>query len=427
MKTMNYKSCPLKKRPIKYVEEEEPETFIPAKRAINCVQEEQEHCIPIFPEVQSEALPLLKKCFNPDEPEDLTVKRNIQEASFPDNHQQIIPKRCCLGWHCPYRNKSSSSTMGACTEESRGYSLIPPTQHYSPCQTNELRECSTNNYCDYSSSALPETNLAVTKSGLADSFRSAFVAASACSNLSAFWPPQSNVMNADMLTPPSSVSSSDNQEYSLPNCSNIGSWPQITPPSSPIVEENMLPQDLSICSDIPLPALYHFTESDKQKREQIFSNNCEQFANSNRKGEKCQNCSKVYYTRGGLLKHQQFYCRNSDLDIPRKIYTCAVCGKVYNTIGALKMHERTHTLPCKCPICGKAFSRPWLLQGHIRTHTGEKPFHCTLCNRSFADRSNLRAHQQTHVDVKKYSCPKCTKSFSRMSLLNKHYDNKCCI
>lgn len=140
---------------------------------------------------------------------------------------------------------------------------------------------------------------------------------------------------------------------------------------------------------------------------------------------KCPFCSKSYSTYSGLSKHQQFHCTANEDAAMKKKFKCKYCDKEYNSLGALKMHIRTHTLPCKCKLCGKAFSRPWLLQGHIRTHTGEKPFSCPHCNRAFADRSNLRAHLQTHSDVKKYSCPTCSKTFSRMSLLSKHTDGGC--
>ncbi|XP_018012901.1 protein snail [Hyalella azteca] len=136
----------------------------------------------------------------------------------------------------------------------------------------------------------------------------------------------------------------------------------------------------------------------------------------------CTECGKAYATRPGLAKHKELHC-TATLGV--RAYSCPTCNKSYTTCGALKMHIRTHTLPCKCHICGKSFSRPWLLQGHIRTHTGEKPFQCSECCRSFADRSNLRAHQQTHATVKKYACQICTKTFSRMSLLNKHREGTC--
>ena len=136
----------------------------------------------------------------------------------------------------------------------------------------------------------------------------------------------------------------------------------------------------------------------------------------------CTDCGKAYATKPGLAKHKELHC---SVTIGVRAYSCPTCNKSYTSCGALKMHIRTHTLPCKCHVCGKAFSRPWLLQGHIRTHTGEKPFHCTDCDRSFADRSNLRAHQQTHATIKKYACVVCTKTFSRMSLLNKHKEGTC--
>lgn len=139
----------------------------------------------------------------------------------------------------------------------------------------------------------------------------------------------------------------------------------------------------------------------------------------------CSDCSKSYSTYSGLTKHKQFHCTASPNNQAKKSFDCQFCPKTYTSLGALKMHIRTHTKPCKCHLCGKAFSRPWLLQGHIRTHTGDKPFSCTHCHRAFADKSNLRAHLQTHSDVKKYSCNTCSKTFSRMSLLTKHMESGC--
>lgn len=139
----------------------------------------------------------------------------------------------------------------------------------------------------------------------------------------------------------------------------------------------------------------------------------------------CSDCSKSYSTYSGLTKHKQFHCTASPNNQAPKSFKCNFCEKTYTSLGALKMHIRTHTKPCKCHLCGKAFSRPWLLQGHIRTHTGDKPFSCNYCHRAFADKSNLRAHLQTHSDVKKYSCSTCSKTFSRMSLLTKHMESGC--
>lgn len=139
----------------------------------------------------------------------------------------------------------------------------------------------------------------------------------------------------------------------------------------------------------------------------------------------CTDCAKSYSTHSGLNKHKQFHCTASGNSQAKKSFNCSFCSKTYTSLGALKMHIRTHTKPCKCHLCGKAFSRPWLLNGHIRTHTGDKPFSCQYCHRAFADKSNLRAHLQTHSDVKKYSCTSCTKTFSRMSLLTKHNDGGC--
>lgn len=202
----------------------------------------------------------------------------------------------------------------------------------------------------------------------------------------------------------------------------------MSPASTDSVSEDIYQRYQSRMVATKSPSLYHLHHHSNNNNNHIDSAELSDpaaISNESTPRYKCTECGKSYSTYSGLTKHIQFHCPAIEGNQAKKSYDCTKCGKQNKSVSALKMHIRTHTLPNKCHICGKAFSRPWLLQGHIRTHTGEKPFSCQYCHRAFADRSNLRAHLQTHSDVKKYSCTSCDKTFSRMSLLTKHSEGGC--
>ncbi|XP_073820603.1 snail [Musca autumnalis] len=398
----NYKSCPLKKRPIIYVKDEQELQQQP----LNQVYE------------QIEALALTKnssvRSEADDQPQDLSLKRKAND-SFED---YVVPvKRECV------LNLSSKSSA----QDANSAMLSPPAEIDSSME--------------YQPSDIHLRGLTANTTGYTTNpYQSAFVMAAGCNPMTALWNTYQPNLSAIFPSPASSVASAASPRSNY-------SFQHISPPSSPGSEVTSEPEDLSVRNDIPLPALFHMFDetpslsSGFSSASSVYSHSSSTSSGSSSSGSsssssqnvnknyrfKCDKCNKMYSTSMGLSKHQQFHCPAAECNQEKKQHACQDCGKLYTTMGALKMHIRTHTLPCKCPICGKAFSRPWLLQGHIRTHTGEKPFQCPDCPRSFADRSNLRAHQQTHVDVKKYACKVCNKSFSRMSLLNKHTSSNCTI
>lgn len=395
----NYKSCPLKKRPVVY--EKDVNQFLQEDFNGDCEQKE--------------ALALIKNSGLGDckeKPEDLSLKRKSS-----DTHKVYAfraKRECALN----LSNKSSSAPCQPRTVQDLSGSSLALTP---ACELDCILADRQN---DIHLRGLTFATSAYTT----NPYRSAFVAAAGCNLMPGVWNTYQPNVAAIFPSPASSIASAKSP-------SSAYSYHHITPPSSPSSEVNSEPEDLSVRTDIPLPALYHlFDEVPEHKlANSIYSRNTSTKVTSSSTDTnkncrfKCDKCNKMYSTSMGLNKHEQFHCPATERNQEKKQHACQDCGKAYNTMGALKMHIRTHTLPCKCPICGKAFSRPWLLQGHIRTHTGEKPFQCHDCPRSFADRSNLRAHQQTHVEVKKYACKLCHKSFSRMSLLNKHASSSCTI
>lgn len=412
----NYKSCPLKKRPIVYVKDEEELL-------------EQ----PIVHYEQMEALALTKDSsssvsVNDEQPQDLSLKRKAND-SFED---YVVPaKREYV------LNLSNKSSLSPTLERSV---VTSPVQDLSGSSVMLSPACEMDSSMEYQPSDIHLRGLTAATNGYTTNpYQSAFVMAAGCNPMTALWNTYQPNISAIFPSPASSIASAASPRSAY-------SYQHITPPSSPGSEVNSEPEDLSVRNDIPLPALFHLFDeapshqSSNSSASSVYSHSSSTSSSSSSSASstssstnnknyrfKCDKCNKMYSTSMGLSKHQQFHCPAAECNQEKKQHACQDCGKLYTTMGALKMHIRTHTLPCKCPICGKAFSRPWLLQGHIRTHTGEKPFQCPDCPRSFADRSNLRAHQQTHVEVKKYACKVCNKSFSRMSLLNKHASSNCTI
>ncbi|XP_013106119.1 protein snail [Stomoxys calcitrans] len=420
----NYKSCPLKKRPIIYVKEE---------------QELQQPHHQVYE--QMEALALTKTsmamghpAIDDDQPQDLSLKRKASD-SFED--YVVSAKRECV---LNLSSRSSSST------DMEKPVISSPIMDLSGSSAMLSPPAEIDSSMEYQPSNIHLRGLTANTSGYTTNpYQSAFVMAAGCNPMTALWNTYQPNISAIFPSPASSVASAASPRSNY-------SYQHITPPSSPGSEMVSEPEDLSVRNDIPLPALFHMFDetpshcgaasSSFSSASSVYSHSSSSTTGSSASSSsmcsstqsasknyrfKCEKCNKMYSTSMGLSKHQQFHCPAAECNQEKKQHSCQDCGKLYTTMGALKMHIRTHTLPCKCPICGKAFSRPWLLQGHIRTHTGEKPFQCPDCPRSFADRSNLRAHQQTHVDVKKYACKVCNKSFSRMSLLNKHASSNCTI
>ncbi|KAM8717909.1 hypothetical protein ACLKA7_004587 [Drosophila subpalustris] len=399
---VNYKSCPLKKRPFVYVEE------LPQTEALALTKSSQ--FAPEQHPVQQE-----------EQPQDLSLKRKASAVDFED--YELPAKR-------EYVLNLSKTPMTPSRRALSSALLSPPAEEkQEDCHPTEIHM---------------RGLTAATAGYTTNPYQSAFVMAAGCNPISALWSNYQPHLNTAAFPSPASSLASPHSVYS---------YQQMTPPSSPgsdVGSSCSEPEDLSVRNDIPLPALFHLFDEARSSGHSghsgltpsscssgySYAASSSSSSNSSCSGNssaaknyryKCDNCQKMYSTSMGLSKHRQFHCPAAECNQEKRQHACEECGKLYNTIGALKMHIRTHTLPCKCPICGKAFSRPWLLQGHIRTHTGEKPFQCPDCPRSFADRSNLRAHQQTHVDVKKYACQVCHKSFSRMSLLNKHASSNCTI
>ncbi|EDW77348.1 uncharacterized protein Dwil_GK18251 [Drosophila willistoni] len=402
----NYKSCPLKKRPIVFVNEEAEQTEALAltKGALVCEKVE------IAEELQ---------------PQDLSLKR---KANFEEDYVIPSKREYVLNLSKTPEEMPFSSAL-----------LSPPMDIHLRGMTAATMGYTTNSNTSTSNSS-PSDN----------PYQSAFVMAAGCNPISALWSNyQPHLSSSAFPSPASSISSGSSSCSGSPRSIYNYQQSMMTPPSSPGSDICLSePEDLSVRNDIPLPALFHLfdeartnssnnshiSNSSSIKSNGITINSTHSSSSSASHHNiaknyryKCDKCQKMYSTSMGLSKHRQFHCPAAECNQEKKTHSCEECGKLYTSIGALKMHIRTHTLPCKCPICGKAFSRPWLLQGHIRTHTGEKPFQCPDCPRSFADRSNLRAHQQTHVEVKKYACQVCHKSFSRMSLLNKHTSSNCTI
>ncbi|XP_004531310.1 protein snail [Ceratitis capitata] len=422
--TRNYK-CPLKKRPVVYVVDDkdaEPtqrkDDVLPYYGAFAnaaCIKEEE-------PDSESELS--INHC--DEEPQDLSLKRKFTSSTAYDEYEPPIKREHVLDLSKTAYNPNVQDAV-----KRLSYQPISPAHSMnSPAYGRDYHD-------QYDVQQQYEKSASKCYNSASKDYKSAFMLAAACAApMAALWNPYQSSMGDLSSVYPSPASSLATPLYTQ----------HMTPPSSPSSEDDSDVEDLSIRSDIPLPALlHHATDYNSAGRSNSSSSSASSTSSNNTKSMtmksstckastidktanfdfKCDKCSKMYSTGIGLAKHQQYHCPAAACNREKKLNSCPECGKVYNTAGAMKMHVRTHTLPCKCPICGKAFSRPWLLQGHIRTHTGEKPFQCTDCPRSFADRSNLRAHQQTHAEVKKYACKRCNKSFSRMSLLNKHASTNC--
>ncbi|KAF2348210.1 Zinc finger C2H2-type [Trinorchestia longiramus] len=417
MAKRNYAHCPLKKRPLAALyEQDEPEdlSMKRPKIEVDCIPKE-EAATPV-PSFNSSSAALTPPPSSPPAAAVATLPpyHSNEAASFenfvsktpvPSFYQSPVPSYNVSVKRCANQQFDVIPSLNRHVLPVSSHALNGPPRHRTfvpPVVTsfNNARIASSPSTTTSQINHLPSrpSSREAQMPNLAEYYLQLFRATSEAESRSNCWMPSSHM-------PPSPQTSPRSSE---PQC-------HLSPPVHHYPETSALISPASSVSTI--------SESEEEPLSPSGSVSSQSSNSSNTKPRySCSDCGKAYATRPGLAKHKELHCTAT---LGARAYTCPTCNKSYTTCGALKMHIRTHTLPCKCHICGKSFSRPWLLQGHIRTHTGEKPFQCTECCRSFADRSNLRAHLQTHATIKKYACEICTKTFSRMSLLNKHKEGTC--
>ncbi|XP_068087081.1 zinc finger protein 41 homolog isoform X3 [Anabrus simplex] len=107
---------------------------------------------------------------------------------------------------------------------------------------------------------------------------------------------------------------------------------------------------------------------------------------------------------------------------PKRTFACQECSKVFSTKGNLLHHMRSHNgeQPFECQVCGRRFSFNCNLNTHLLTHSGTKPFKCDICEKSFVTKGNLMTHSRTHTGEKPFECPHCQKGFAVKDNLLRH-------
>ncbi|XP_069694292.1 zinc finger protein Xfin-like isoform X2 [Periplaneta americana] len=112
----------------------------------------------------------------------------------------------------------------------------------------------------------------------------------------------------------------------------------------------------------------------------------------------CQKCSKRFWKRYLLKKHQRHCLRTN------KPKACDLCPRVFHTPSLLKEHQRVAHFPQHCELCPDVFytSKVELLT-HIReAHSGHPHLFCSIpsCLKALRSKSDLDSHQQQHKSFK---------------------------
>lgn len=113
----------------------------------------------------------------------------------------------------------------------------------------------------------------------------------------------------------------------------------------------------------------------------------------------------------------------------RARFKCDQCAKVYQTRGGLKSHRDSHLDPDRratfsCDQCDKSFFQKANMKKHLSSvHMKIKSFTCEKCNRSFAAKADLQNHSQTHVNRNKrpkFRCKECDNCYLTRTSLGRH-------
>lgn len=100
-------------------------------------------------------------------------------------------------------------------------------------------------------------------------------------------------------------------------------------------------------------------------------------------------------------------------DVHKRVGYVLCCGTKHKTRSFLVDHIHIHLNPdyFKCEECSKVFKERRGLMTHIAWHKG-KIYRCTICRRKFLDKTKYKMHKKTHVAHKKqqFPCPECGKT-----------------
>jgi len=130
----------------------------------------------------------------------------------------------------------------------------------------------------------------------------------------------------------------------------------------------------------------------------------------------CQKCSKRFWKRHLLKKHQRHCLRaikpkplklaklKLDSSLSTQNLTCDMCSRAFQTSSRLKEHQKLVHVPQHCEICPDvSFPSKADLFAHIKeTHDNHPNFCCPIpsCSRTMRSKSDLDMHHQQHNSVK---------------------------
>lgn len=134
------------------------------------------------------------------------------------------------------------------------------------------------------------------------------------------------------------------------------------------------------------------------------------------KNYKCKHCSKVLATKRTLKRHVKLHGVTGQENL------CYICGKQFIYSESVNQHLDSFHFGVRysCDQCEKVYMTKGGLRVHKLEHTGHFKFTCSYCKRGFSYKSDFEAHIAGHEGVKRYSCEKCGKLFVQKSNLRRH-------